>query len=422
MSKLVLKVEGLSKQYRLGEIGTGTLSHDLQRWWYKFRGKQDPFSKVGDMNRRDIKGNSDYVWALKDINFEVEKGAILGIIGRNGAGKSTLLKILSKVTGPTAGRIRSKGRIAALLEVGTGFHDELTGRENIYLNGTILGMTRKEVSRKLEEIIDFAGIERYIDTPVKRYSSGMTVRLAFSVAAHLEPEILIVDEVLAVGDASFQKKCIGKMGEISKGEGRTILFVSHTMSSIENLCDRCILLENGQIRKEGGVNEIVSMYRNLNFQDSALELKQRKDRRGNGKFRFENIVFNDNQPVIANQPLKICLHYTAKQDFNNIQLAVTVCSNIDERIMTIANIFQNIELFVPKGDGKIELELPAIQLLPNIYSLNLWCSSAKNDLLDAMVNACSLDIKDANIFNSGRKLNLKKHGLFIPQKGKWKVL
>ena len=260
MSKIILKIENLSKQYRLGVIGTGTISHDLNRWWYKIRGKDDPFLKIGEVNNRSVKGSSDYVWALKDINFEVKKGEVLGIIGKNGAGKSTLLKILSKVTGPTTGSIKSKGRIASLLEVGTGFHPEMTGRENIFLNGAILGMTKKEIADKLDEIIEFSGCERYIDTPVKRYSSGMTVRLAFSVAAHLEPDILVIDEVLAVGDAEFQKKAIGKMQDISKGEGRTVLFVSHNMGTVLQLCTRGILLEKGKVKFQGNAEYVVNKY------------------------------------------------------------------------------------------------------------------------------------------------------------------
>ena len=260
MSDIAIKVENLSKQYRLGTVGTGTISHDLNRWWASIRGKEDPFLKIGETNDRSSKGNSDYVWSLKDINFEAKKGEVLGIIGKNGAGKSTLLKILSKVTGPTTGRIMANGRIGALLEVGTGFHPELTGRENIFLNGAILGMTKTEIRAKLGEIVDFSGCARYIDTPVKRYSSGMKVRLAFAVAAFLEPEILIVDEVLAVGDAEFQKKAIGKMQEVSKGEGRTVLFVSHNMAAIQNLCSRCLLLENGVLRLDNSVDKVIGAY------------------------------------------------------------------------------------------------------------------------------------------------------------------
>lgn len=251
----------ISKQYRLGLVSTGTLSHDLKRWWaVNVRRKEDPYLKIGSVNDRSQKADSEYVWALRDIDFKVEQGDVVGIIGKNGAGKSTLLKLLSRVTGPTLGTIKAKGRIGSLLEVGTGFHPEMTGRENIYMNGAILGMTKQEISKKLDEIVDFSGCERYIDTPVKRYSSGMTVRLGFAVAAHLDPEILVVDEVLAVGDAEFQKKAIGKMQDVAQGEGRTVLFVSHNMASIRQLCRNCVLLENGSVKSIGEVNEIVDQY------------------------------------------------------------------------------------------------------------------------------------------------------------------
>jgi lipopolysaccharide transport system ATP-binding protein len=262
----VIKVEDLSKAYQLGEIGTGTLSRDLERYWARIRGKEDPFLKIGEINDREKKGRGDVVWSLKDINFDIEQGDAVGIIGRNGAGKSTLLKILSRVTAPTAGSVKIKGRIASLLEVGTGFHPELSGRENIYLNGAILGMRKAEIKRKFDEIVDFSGVERYVDTPVKRYSSGMYVRLAFAVAAHLESEILIVDEVLAVGDAEFQKKCLGKMGSISQGEGRTILFVSHNMTAIQKLCNKALLMHQGSIHHTGETNYIINTY----LQDSTL--------------------------------------------------------------------------------------------------------------------------------------------------------
>ncbi|WP_316832737.1 polysaccharide ABC transporter ATP-binding protein [Pedobacter aquatilis] len=272
MSKnIAIKVENLSKAYQLGQIGTGTISSDLERWYARIRGKEDPFLTIGETNDRTLKGSSDVVWSLKDINFEINQGDAVGIIGQNGAGKSTLLKILSKVTAPTTGKISGKGRIASLLEVGTGFHPELSGRENIFLNGAILGMRKKEIQRKLDEIVDFAGVERYIDTPVKRYSSGMYVRLAFGVAAHLESEILIIDEVLAVGDAEFQKKCLGKMNDVSKGEGRTVLFVSHNMSSISALCDNCIYLKNGLIENIGETREIIGNYISKNENISITE-------------------------------------------------------------------------------------------------------------------------------------------------------
>ena len=263
MSETAIIFENISKQYRLGKIGTGTLSHDLKRWWtLNIRRKEDPYLKIGQVNDPAARATGEYVWALKDINLEVKQGEVLGIIGKNGAGKSTLLKILSRVTTPTTGCIKAKGRIASLLEVGTGFHQEMTGRENIFMNGSILGMTKSEIIRKFDEIVDFAGVEKYIDTPVKRYSSGMMVRLGFAIAAHLEPEILVVDEVLAVGDAEFQKKAIGKMQDVSQKEGRTVLFVSHNMIAIKNLCTRAIVLEAGRIMFNGitedGINQYLS--------------------------------------------------------------------------------------------------------------------------------------------------------------------
>lgn len=261
MSDIAIQFDNVGKLYKLGLVGTGSLVHDLNRWWKTtILRQEDPYLKIGEINDRSKKGSSDYVWALKDITFDVKQGDVVGIIGKNGAGKSTLLKLLSRVTSPTTGAIRAKGRIASLLEVGTGFHPELTGRENIYMNGSIMGMTRHEIDRKLDEIIDFAGVERYIDTPVKRYSSGMTVRLGFAVAAFLEPEILVVDEVLAVGDAEFQKKAIGKMQDVSKGEGRTVLFVSHNMGSMQRLCTRGILLENGSIKYMGSISDTIRTY------------------------------------------------------------------------------------------------------------------------------------------------------------------
>ena len=251
----------VGKQYRLGLVSTRTLSHDLNRWWQtSVLGKEDPYLKIGEVNDRATAGEGEYVWALRDIDFKVEQGDVVGIIGKNGAGKSTLLKLLSKVTGPTTGTIRARGRIGALLEVGTGFHPEMTGRENIYMNGAIMGMTKNDIARKLDEIVAFSGCERYIDTPVKRYSSGMTVRLGFAVAAHLDPEILVVDEVLAVGDAEFQKKAIGKMQDVSRGEGRTVLFVSHNMASIQRLCRSGLLLDKGAIAYSGSASEAVSRY------------------------------------------------------------------------------------------------------------------------------------------------------------------
>lgn len=260
MSNTVIEFNNVGKQYILGTIGTGTLSQDLNRWWANIRGKEDPYLKIGETNDRTQKGDCRFVWALRDINFKVEQGDVVGIVGKNGAGKSTLLKILSRVTSPTTGNIKIKGRIASLLEVGTGFHPEMTGRENIFMNGSIMGMTKTEIKSKFDEIVDFAGVAKYVDTPVKRYSSGMMVRLGFAIAAHLEPEILVVDEVLAVGDAEFQKKAIGKMQDVSKGEGRTVLFVSHNMAAVRSLCSRGVMLKNGTIEYIGTIPDTLDIY------------------------------------------------------------------------------------------------------------------------------------------------------------------
>ena len=275
MSRKVIEFDGVGKQYVLGTFGTGTLSHDLNRWWAHIRGKEDPYLKIGEVNDRTQKGDSRFVWALKDISFSVEHGDVVGIIGKNGAGKSTLLKILSRVTSPTVGTIKVKGRIASLLEVGTGFHPEMTGRENIYMNGSIMGMTRAEITRKLDEIVDFAGVEKYLDTPVKRYSSGMIVRLGFAIAAHLDPEILVVDEVLAVGDAEFQKKAIGKMHDVANGQGRTVLFVSHNMAAVKSLCKKGVVMKNGGIEYTGDIESSVAHYLQIGNHSSEEKIIDR---------------------------------------------------------------------------------------------------------------------------------------------------
>lgn len=310
MSQPVIRVEELYKQYRLGLVSTGTLVHDLNRWWHTVRGKDDPYEKITVANNRSQKVVSDYVWALQDVNFEVQQGDVLGIVGRNGAGKSTLLKILSKVTGPTKGQMKIKGRIASLLEVGTGFHPELTGRDNIFLNGAILGMTKSEIKSKFDEIVAFSGVEQYIDTPVKRYSSGMYVRLAFAVAAHLEPEILIVDEVLAVGDAEFQRKCLGKMKDVSS-HGRTVLFVSHNMTAVESLCNKAIMMEQGTLKKQGTSAEIVEYYLH------------------SGSFDKRQINFEGTQSAIGNSEVKILSAAIENKSSNDTDEPVDVTSAID---------------------------------------------------------------------------------------------
>lgn len=299
MSQTVIKVENLSKLYRLGEVTTGTLSHDLNRWWHKIRGKEDPYARIGQTNDRTRKAESEYVWALKDVNFKVAQGEVLGIIGRNGAGKSTLLKLLSRVTSPTSGSIKIRGRFASLLEVGTGFHPELTGRENIYLNGAILGMSRREINSKLDEIVDFSGCEAYLDTPVKRYSSGMKVRLAFAVAAFLEAEILIIDEVLAVGDGEFQKKCLGKMNDVAS-QGRTLLFVSHNMGLISSLCSRVVVMEQGGVAYDGPVaNGVLTYYSRGKSSPYEVDYQRNADdfSRGGAGLLYASIENLSGEPV-----------------------------------------------------------------------------------------------------------------------------
>ena len=321
----VISVESLSKLYRLGLINTGTLSHDLNRWWARLRGKPDPLLKIGQQDHGKREG--EYLWALRDVSLEVRQGQVVGIIGRNGAGKSTLLKILSQVTAPTSGQAKVKGRIASLLEVGTGFHPELTGRENIYLNGAILGMRRAEIERKFDEIVDFAGVERFIDTPVKRYSSGMYVRLAFAVAAHLEPEILLVDEVLAVGDAAFQKKCLGKMGDVAKA-GRTVLFVSHNMTAINQLCPRAILLADGHVVRDGNTSSVVAEYLRTDGERSGERIWHDPCHApGNERIRLQAVRIVSNGGITAN--VDIDKDVRVEVEFWNMAAgARNLCANI----------------------------------------------------------------------------------------------
>ena len=389
----VLKVENLSKQYRLGKVGTGTVSHDLNRWWAKVRGKEDPFLKVGDINDRSTKGESEYVWALRDISFEVEQGQAIGIIGRNGAGKSTLLKLLSRVTKPTTGTIHYKGRIASLLEVGTGFHPEMTGRENIYLNGAILGMTRKEITRKFDEIVDFAGVERYIDTPVKRYSSGMYVRLAFAVAAHLESEILIVDEVLAVGDAEFQKKCLGKMSDVTKGEGRTVLFVSHNMAMVQKLCTKGIYLDNGEIKYEGDIIDVIEGYIKIN--ESLTKVIPNN----NNKIYLSGFNYYDSH----NKSLKIKsggsaifeFEITSQIEADNILIGLGVNNRMGNRIITPFSLHENVSYRIKKGKNVVFCEIPEFILKPNKYFCEIYIGT-KDEVYDYYDKGLILDVETIN--------------------------
>ena len=361
----------VGKQYRLGLVSTKTLSHDLNRWWQtSVLKKEDPYLKIGEANDRTIAGNSEYVWALRDIDFKIEQGDVVGIIGKNGAGKSTLLKLLSRVTGPTVGSIRARGRIGALLEVGTGFHPEMTGRENIYMNGAIMGMSRAEVSRKLDEIIDFSGCERYIDTPVKRYSSGMTVRLGFAVAAHLDPEILVVDEVLAVGDAEFQKKAIGKMQDVSRGEGRTVLFVSHNMSSIRQLCQRGLLLNNGQVELSGEVNAVINHY--LSGQKSLND----SERKGSGAIRAIQCVLNSDN-VLLGDDLSIDILLKVERDCDLVDISFDIKDDSYSEVAHVSDYDDSFNLRnVKKGEEfRIRCVLKNINLAPGSYAANLWIGS-----------------------------------------------
>lgn len=366
MGNSAIKVEGLSKAYQLGEIGTGTISRDIERWFAKIRGKEDPFLRIGETNVRTRKGTSDVVWSLRDVTFEIEQGDAVGIIGRNGAGKSTLLKIISRITSPTTGRIFGNGRIASLLEVGTGFHPELTGRENIFLNGAILGMRKREIQRKFDQIVDFAGVERYVDTPVKRYSSGMYVRLAFAVAAHLESEILIVDEVLAVGDAEFQQKCLGKMGEVSKGEGRTVLFVSHNMDSIQKLCKTSIYLCDGRHVAHSETRFIVEQYRrNGNEQNASfLELDH--------NYTIENISISPYPTYsLENCELTFTLSSKALRKINSI--VPLIVNQYDQRA-AIIDLRGSVkgEPVGPCDPLRLSVKIKSIPLIEGDYSLGLF--------------------------------------------------
>lgn len=388
---LAIKAENISKQYRLGQVGTGTLSHDLNRFYHKLRGKEDPYLKIGEANDRAKKGESEYVWSLRDINFEIEEGDAIGIIGRNGAGKSTLLKLLSKVTKPTTGIIKSNGRIASLLEVGTGFHPEMTGRENIFLNGAILGMTRKEITRKFDEIVDFSGVERYIDTPVKRYSSGMYVRLAFAVAAHLESEILIVDEVLAVGDAEFQKKCLGKMGDVSKGEGRTVLFVSHNMTAVSQLCQNGIFLKDGMIMSHGNMKNITDQYLKDSEKGTSFFVAD-KDR--NETVFFKKIVVNDHKGNISSSfdyedEIVLDFEIENKSSISNASLFVTIQDAHQNRVFSAET-----PISIDKDNYKLVIEPQFISA--GSYNITTFLHVPQLFRYDALENVCHFEVIDTS--------------------------
>lgn len=416
MSDTVIQIEGLWKEYRLGVIGHGTLTRDLQSWWARVRGKEDPNSKLQPILARQEKQiEGDRFWALRDINLEVKEGEILGIIGRNGAGKSTLLKLLSRVTAPTKGQIKIKGRIASLLEVGTGFHSELTGRENIFMNGAILGMSKQEIKSKLDEIIDFSGVEKFIDTPVKRYSSGMYVRLAFAVAAHLEPEILVIDEVLAVGDAEFQKKCLGKMGEVSKA-GRTVLFVSHNMVILKKICEKCSVMAEGRCSFSGNIQEGIQFYQSI-IQKNNIDIKEQKNRRGSGIARFVGIEYLNSQrqkvDEISNGEQCIIRLFikTETKERQEIRVAIGINDSMDTRVLLFDTELLQKKIYIDDNFFSIDFLIEKMSLAEGVYTLTLFLQVGCH-ISDWVQNSCQLIIKNGDFYKNGKKIDFYK-GVFL---------
>ena len=410
-----IEFENVSKQYRLGLVSSGTISHDLNRWWtMRVLHKEDPYLKIGETNDRSKKGLSEYVWALKDINFNVEQGDVVGIIGKNGAGKSTLLKLLSRVTAPSTGEIRVRGRIASLLEVGTGFHPEMTGRENIFMNGAIMGMTKQEVGRKLDEIIDFSGCERYIDTPVKRYSSGMTVRLGFAIAAHLEPEILVVDEVLAVGDFDFQKKAIGKMQEVSQGGGRTVLFVSHNMASIRKLCKTGVLLDNGMVSYSGGIEEVVSKYMSTSIINKLVSHAKFEENGKKHQIQEVQLLFSDgkeiNRSVDVNEDVYIKVKYRFNEDCRQ-HLCFTIYNQLENVVLfNERSDYYNDFATVEKGTYESLIKIPNPLLKPGRYTISFSALDRLTKYNDARAHVLSFEISNKKVFRQIDRLG----ELYIP--------
>jgi len=418
---IAIKIENLSKQYRLGLVSTRTLSHDLNRWWQtSILGKEDPYLKIGETNIRESKGSSEYVWALKDINLEVEEGEVLGIIGKNGAGKSTLLKILSKVTSPTTGVIRARGRIASLLEVGTGFHPEMTGRENVFMNGAIMGMTKTEIRNKFEEIVEFSGIERYIDTPVKRYSSGMSVRLGFAVAAHLEPEILVVDEVLAVGDAEFQRKAIGKMQNISRECGRTVLFVSHNMASIKAMCTKGITMHNGIITFQGDIKETIETYLSsittLN-QDINLAKLERRDGTQVARLVDFKIRTNNRESEIIQSGQNVTFHcdIESKENFADCQLYLTII-NAKREVIILSNskVTNSDKTPLKKGLNKYECKFDYFPVQVGEYMVTFTLKRGIGGEVFDRVSNIVFHVEADNVFGTGKLCGPNESALLIP--------
>ena len=408
----VIEVDDVWKKYRLGIIGTGTLRHDFERWWHRVRGKPDPYSKVDQgtkVETRNAKVESpngesdgdlgdDEIWALRGVSFEVKQGEILGIIGRNGAGKSTLLKILSRVTAPTSGEVRVKGRIASLLEVGTGFHPELTGRENVFLNGAILGMTKAEIRSKFDEIIDFSGVEKFIDTPVKRYSSGMYVRLAFAVAAHLEPEILIVDEVLAVGDADFQKKCLGKIGDVAHG-GRTVLFVSHNMNAITALCPKVIVLKQGRVIFNGKAEESLHYYGASSSVSGCIDLASKKP---GAYLQSLNIIQNGKSSsgiLKADDKVDLVFSLKTSKPLSKTKLAVAFTNMKGGRVFAVGNWLGSSQMPVLRQDTTVTIRFQMPPIIPSRYTLDIGFCDTEAGVDEQFYSAGAIEVAETNYLN-----------------------
>lgn len=423
-----IEFDNVSKQYRLGLVTTRTLGSDFSRWWtMNVLGKEDPYLKIGSVNDRASKADSEFVWALRDIDFKVEQGDVLGIIGRNGAGKSTLLKLLSKVTSPTTGTIKARGRLGTLLEVGTGFHPEMTGRENIYLNGAILGMSKQEISSKLDEIVDFSGCERYIDTPTKRYSSGMTVRLGFAVAAFLEPEILVVDEVLAVGDAEFQKKAIGKMQDVSQGEGRTVLFVSHNMNSIRKLCNKGLLLNNGMVQYSGDIESTVDKYISLGmdkYRGQSIALLPRQGR-CSGKVRFTGIEFIGKDGTLSSprcgEYLKIRFNLNVSEPgYDGCRLSFDFADAYGTKLSTFPTDALVDGVRLEAGNRIVECIIPKFPLTEGVYRLSLWCAIGK-ETADYIESLITMEVVGDDFFKLGRKSSQNLLGRIVLCDYSWNI-
>ena len=417
MSETALRFENIGKVYRLGSVGTGSLTRDLSRWWdIHVRKQEDPYFKIGEVNDRSKKGKSDVVWALRDINFDVNSGEIVGIIGKNGAGKSTLLKLVSRITTPSTGVIKVRGRIASLLEVGTGFHSELTGRENIYMSGTVMGMTKQEINRKFDAIVDFAGVERYIDTPVKRYSSGMFVRLGFAIAAFLEPEILVVDEVLAVGDAEFKRKALGKMHDISTDSGRTVLFVSHNMASIKNLCTRGIVLDCGTVAFMGNATEAVDFYQNSNKTEIEGRLvdsiQQKKIWLEIDRIELNGTEERSSFIESGQQCVSLVIEGRTSESFRTDPMLILKNSeNIPLATLAEGHYLGKIE-YIEEGPFRIEREIILPKFLANgNYIVDLALHHPMIEYQMLAPGAAELRV-EGYFEEGGRALNLREEGVF----------